>query len=53
VLARDQNPAFGAGGGPGAPGEVEVSVPESEMLRNIKRAVAAGEPAPPRPSSSS
>lgn len=53
VLARDQNPAYiasalravGATGPAGAPGEVEVSVPESELLRNIKRAVAAGGPA--------
>ena len=53
VLARDQNPAFGAGCGPGAPGEVEASVPESELLRNIKRAVAADAPAAPPPPSSS
>jgi hypothetical protein len=50
VLARDQNPAYIAtalravspAGPPGAPAEVEVSVPESELLRNIKKAVAAG-----------
>ncbi|MEP6650708.1 MAG: hypothetical protein ABJA74_12490 [Lapillicoccus sp.] len=52
VLARDQNPAYIASvlravtpsGASGTPGEVEVSVPESELLQNIKRAVAAGAP---------
>ena len=50
VLARDPNPAFIASvlkatTAPGAPGEVEVSLPESELIRNIKRAVAASRPA--------
>jgi hypothetical protein len=65
VLARDQNPAYiasalrvvGAAGAPGSsgtPGEVEVSVPESELLTNIKRAIVRGAPAAaPGPSSSS
>jgi hypothetical protein len=64
VLARDQNPAYiasalrvvgaaGAPASPGTPGEVEVSVPESELLRNIKRAIAASAPAAaPSPSGS-
>ena len=64
VLARDQNPAYiasalrvvgaaGAPGSPGTPGEVEVSVPESELLRNIKRAIAASAPVAASSSSSS
>jgi hypothetical protein len=55
VLARDQNPAYiaaalrvvgptGTPGSPGMPGEVEVSVPESQLLQNIKRAIALSAP---------
>ncbi len=55
VLARDANPAYiasalrvvgaaGAPGSPGTPGEVEVSVPESELLKNIKRAIERSAP---------
>ena len=39
--------AAGAPGSTGTPGEVEVSVPESELLTNIKRAIARGAPAAP------
>jgi hypothetical protein len=39
VLARDQNPSLGAAGPPGAPGQ--ALAPESELMRNIKHAVAA------------
>jgi hypothetical protein len=55
VLARDQNPAYiaaalrvvgptNAPGSPGSPGEVEVSVPESQLLQNVKRAIALSAP---------
>jgi hypothetical protein len=39
VLARDQNPSLGAAGAPGVPGQGPA--PESELMRNIQRAVAA------------
>jgi hypothetical protein len=55
VLARDQNPAYiaaalrvvgptNAPGSSGSPGEVEVSVPESQLLQNVKRAIALSAP---------
>jgi hypothetical protein len=56
VLARDQNPAFGVSaprgvGAAGAP--TEAAAPESELMRNIQRAVAASAPAAVAPSGSS
>jgi len=50
VLARDQNPSLGAAGPPGAPGQ--GAAPESELMRNIKHAVAASAP-PAQPASAS
>jgi hypothetical protein len=63
VLARDANPAYiasalrvvgaaGSPGSPGTPGEVEVSVPESELLQNIKRAIDRSAPGAVTPAAS-
>ncbi len=69
VLARDANPAFiesvvravrpgggagGAGGGaPGADPEVEISIPESPLITNVRRAVEGSAATPKRSSPSS
>jgi len=48
VLARDQNPSLGAAGAPG-----QGPAPESELMRNVKHAVAASAPTAAAPSGAS
>jgi hypothetical protein len=51
VLARDQNPSLGAAWPPGAP--AQAPAPESQLMRNIKHAVAASAPTAVAPSGAS